>query len=81
MPHKGLGWFKYMKQRNIIKGKPLNFNVGLQKWYVKQLLKLVDDLTKEVFEEIKPLYKEYKEQITFTQDSNCHPEFISGSEQ
>ncbi len=54
-----------MKQRNIIKGKPLNFNVGLQKWYVKELIKLVDDLTAEVFEEIKPLYKEYKEQITF----------------
>ncbi len=38
-----------MKQRNIIKDKPLNFNVGLQKWYVKELLKLVDDLTKEVY--------------------------------
>ena len=31
-----------MKQRNILKGKPLNFNVGIQKWYVKELLKLVD---------------------------------------
>ena len=28
------------------------------------MIKLVDDLTAEVFEEIKPLYKEYKEQIT-----------------
>lgn len=59
-----------MKQRNVIKGKPLNFNVGLQKWYVKELIKLVDDLTAEVYEEIKPLYKEYKEQITFTQDAS-----------
>lgn len=59
-----------MKQNNIIKGKPLNFNVGLQKWYVKELVKLVDDLTKEVYEELKPLYKEYKEQITFTQDAS-----------
>ncbi len=59
-----------MKKNNIIKGKPLNFNVGLQKWYVKELLKLVDDLTAEVYEEIKPLYKEYKEQITFTQDAS-----------
>ena len=59
-----------MKQNNIIKGKPLNFNAGLQKWYVNQLLKLVDDLTKEVYEEIKPLYKEYKEQITFTEDAS-----------
>lgn len=57
-------------KKNIIKGKPLNFNVGLQKWYVKQLLKMVDDLTKEVYNEIKPLYKEYKEQITFTQDAS-----------
>lgn len=70
MPRKGFGYFNAMKNRNIIKGKPLNFNVGLQKWYVNQLLKLVDDLTKEVFEEIKPLYKEYKEQITFTQDAS-----------
>ena len=31
-----------MKNQNIIKGKPLNFNVGIQKWYVKELLKLVD---------------------------------------
>lgn len=58
-----------MKQ-NIIKSKPLNFNVGIQKWYIKELLKLVDDLTAEVYEEIKPLYKEYKEQITFTQDAS-----------
>lgn len=54
-----------MKQRNILKGKPLNFNVGLQKWYVKELIKLVDDLTQEVYEQIKPLYKEYKYQVTF----------------
>lgn len=59
-----------MKQRNIIKGKPLNFNVGLQKWYVKELIRLVDDLTAEVYEEIKPLYKEYKEQITYTTDAS-----------
>lgn len=59
-----------MKQRNIIKGKPLNFNVGLQKWYIKELVKLVDSLTTEVYEELKPLYKEYKEQITFTQDAS-----------
>ena len=59
-----------MKQRNILKGKPLNFNVGIQKWYVKELLKLVDDLTQEVYKEIKPLYKEYKEQITFTEDAS-----------
>lgn len=59
-----------MKQTKVIKGKPLNFNVGLQKWYVKELLKLVDDLTKDVLKEIKPLYKEYKEQITFTQDAS-----------
>jgi FKBP-type peptidyl-prolyl cis-trans isomerase (trigger factor) len=57
-------------KNNIIKGKPLNFNVGIQRWYVKELLKLVDDLTKEVYEELKPLYKEYKEQITFTQDAS-----------
>lgn len=56
--------------RNIIKGKPLNFNVGLQKWYIKELLKLVDDLTNEVYEEIKPLYKEYKEQIEYTTDAS-----------
>lgn len=67
-------------KNNTIKGKPLNFNVGIQRWYVKELLKLVDDLTKEVYAELKPLYKEYKEQITFTQDNNCHPEFISGSD-
>lgn len=54
-----------MKKRSTIKGEPLNFNVGIQKWYEKQLLKLVDELTKEVLEEIKPLYKEYKYQITF----------------
>lgn len=49
-----------MNQRNMIKGKPLNFNVGLPKWYVKELLKLVDDLTSEVYEVIKPLYKDLK---------------------
>ena len=59
-----------MKQRNIIKGKPLNFNAGIEKWYVKELVKLVDELTKEVLKEIKPLYKEYKDQITFTQDAS-----------
>ena len=59
-----------MKQQNIIKGKPLNFNTGIQKWYVNALLKLVDDLTKEVYEELKPLYKEYKDQITFTEDAS-----------
>lgn len=59
-----------MKNKNIIKGKPLNFNVGLQRWYVRELTKLVDDLTKEVYNEIKPLYKEYKEQITFTEDAS-----------
>lgn len=70
MPHKGFGLFIKMKNNNIIKGKPLNFNVGIQKWYVKELVKLVDDLTREVYEEIKPLYKEYKEQITFTEDAS-----------
>ena len=59
-----------MSEKTIIKGKPLNFNIGLQKWYVKELTKLVDDLTKEVLKEVKPLYKEYKEQITFTQDAS-----------
>ena len=54
-----------MKKRNIITGQPLNFNAGIQKWYEKQLLKLVDELTKDVLNEIRPLYKEYKEQITF----------------
>lgn len=63
MPHKGFGFFRFMK-RNIIKSKPLNFNIGIQKWYVKELIKLVEDLTKEVYEQIKPTYKEYKEQIT-----------------
>lgn len=53
------------KKRNTITGEPLNFNIGIQKWYVKQLLKLVDELTKDVLNEIKPLYSEYKEQITF----------------
>ena len=52
-----------MKQ-NYLKTKPLNFNVGLQRWYVRELTKLVDDLTTEVFEEIKPLYKEYQYQIS-----------------
>ena len=66
MLRKEFGFFsKKMKQNNIIKGKPLNFNAGIQKWYVNALIKLVDELTKEVYEEIKPLYKEYKEQITF----------------
>lgn len=60
---------KQMKQ-NLIKGKPLNFNAGIQKWYVNALVKMVDDLTKEVYEEIKPLYKEYKYQITFTEDAS-----------
>ena len=59
-----------MNQRNMIKGKPLNFNVGLQKWYVKELLKLVDDLTSEVYEVIKPLYKDLKYQVEFTQDES-----------
>lgn len=59
-----------MKDRNIIKGQPLNFNAGIEKWYIKELVKLVDDLTKEVIKEIKPLYKEYKDQITFTQDAS-----------
>ncbi len=54
-----------MKKRNKITGQPLNFNAGIQKWYEKQLLKLVDELTKDVLNEIRPLYKEYKEQITF----------------
>lgn len=54
----------------MIKGKPLNFNVGLQKWYVKELLKLVDDLTSEVYEVIKPLYKDLKYQVEFTQDES-----------
>ena len=53
-----------MNDRNVIKGKPLNFNVGIQRWYVKELANLVDELTKDVYREIKPLYKEYKEQIT-----------------
>lgn len=59
-----------MKQNNIIKGKPLNLNVGLQRWYVRELTKLVDDLTKEVIKELKPLYKEHQEQIKFTQDAS-----------
>lgn len=59
-----------MANNNIIKGKPINFNIGLQKWYVKELLKLVDDLTEEVYKELKPIYKEYKEQIEFTTDAS-----------
>lgn len=51
------------KQNNSITGQPLNFNAGIQKWYKKELLKLVDELTKDVIEEIKPLYKEYKYQV------------------
>lgn len=54
-----------MKKKKTITASPLNFNVGIQKWYKKQLLKLVDELTQDVLNEIKPLYKEYKEQITF----------------
>lgn len=53
------------KKQNQISAAPLNFNAGIQKWYEKQLLKLVDELTKDVLNEIRPLYKEYKEQITF----------------
>lgn len=59
-----------MNNRNIIKGKPLNFNVGLQRWYVRELTKLVDDLTKEVLKELKPLYKEYQDQIKYTTDAS-----------
>lgn len=59
---------------NVIKGKPLNFNVGIQRWYVKELLKLVDDLTKEVYEELKPLYKDLKYQIEFTADAGVKRE-------
>ena len=46
-----------MKKRNTITGQPLNFNAGIQKWYEKQLLKHVDELTKDVLNEIRPLYK------------------------
>ena len=53
------------KKQNQISAAPLNFNAGIQKWYEKQLSKLVDELTKDVLNEIRPLYKEYKEQITF----------------
>ncbi|MBQ9246172.1 hypothetical protein IJ182_07895 [bacterium] len=49
-----------MKKRNTITGQPLNFNKGIQKWCKKHLLKLVDELTKDVLNEIRPLYKEYK---------------------
>lgn len=59
-----------MKQKNIIEGKPLNFNVGLQRWYVRELLKLVDDLTNDVLRELKPIYKENQEQIKFTTDAS-----------
>lgn len=59
-----------MKKQNIIKGKPLNFNVGLQRWYIRMLDELVESLTKEVYREIKPMYKENKEQITFTEDES-----------
>ena len=59
-----------MKQKNIIEGKPLNFNVGLQRWYVRELLKLVDDLTNDVLKELKPIYKENQEQIKFTTDAS-----------
>lgn len=59
-----------MKKQNVIKSKPLNFNVGIQRWYVKELVKLVDDLTREVYEELKPLYKDLKYQIEFTEDAS-----------
>lgn len=59
-----------MKKSNIVKGKPLNFNVGLQRWYARELEKLVESLVKEVYNEIKPLYKANKEQITFTTDDS-----------
>ncbi len=60
MPRKGFGVFKNkMNDRNVIKGKPLNFNVGIQRWYVKELANLVDELTKDVYREIKPLQSLY----------------------
>lgn len=58
-----------MKQ-NYLKTKPLNFNVGLQRWYVRELTKLVKDMADEVLEEIKPLYKDNQEQIKFTTDDS-----------
>ncbi len=42
------------KKKNTISAAPLNFNAGIQKWYEKQLLKLVDELTKDVLNEIRP---------------------------
>ena len=63
-----------MKQKNIIEGKPLNFNVGLQRCYTRELLKLVDDLTNDVLKELKPIYKENQEQIKFTADAGVERE-------
>lgn len=57
-------------QKTIIKGQPLNFNVGIKRWYIKELLKLVDKLTDSVLKEISPLFREYKDQITFSQDAS-----------
>lgn len=57
-------------QKTIVKGNPLNFNVGIQRWYIKELLKLVDKLTDSALKEISPLFREYKDQITFSQDAS-----------
>lgn len=63
-------------KKNYLTTKPLNFNVGLQRWYVKELLKLVDELTQETIKELKPTYKEYKEQITLDASISSQTQFV-----
>ena len=67
---RGTNFLRIFMQKTIVKGNPLNFNVGIQRWYIKELLKLVDKLTDSVLKEISPLFREYKDQITFSQDAS-----------
>lgn len=50
--------------------EPLRINAGLQKWYVNKLKALVIKMIKDVYKEIKPLYKANVEQITFAEDDS-----------
>lgn len=59
-----------MAKATIIRGGRLNANAGIEAWYISELEKLTNAMTRECAKELKQLYAKDDEQIKIAQDAS-----------
>lgn len=59
-----------MKQKRQITSNRLNVNAGIMSWYVKELTKLTEAMTKECTKELSGIYKKLDYQVEFAENDS-----------